>query len=172
MSRRGSYLRRWKSADWPFLRGDGIRHPDTCSWAGDPRAAGHRTLPPANHGWLIVPGHRTLRDVESAPRYFDNDMFMRDDLFEVDRKVGRTRSRRPTTRRCPPVDRPWRRVGVGRDVAGRGPAIADRGEHRPQSCCPRAYSRPTLSDALGTCRPTPTGCWGGSNRRHVPMRDR
>ncbi|MFE4499836.1 DUF6578 domain-containing protein [Rhodococcus sp. NPDC056743] len=44
--------------------------------------------PPENHGWDIVPGHRTFRDVETAPRFFDNDMFMRDDLFEVDREVG------------------------------------------------------------------------------------
>ncbi|MFI5436833.1 hypothetical protein ACHMZP_34385 [Rhodococcus baikonurensis] len=44
--------------------------------------------PPENHGWHIVPGHRRLRDVEEAPRFFDNDMFMRNDLFEVDREVG------------------------------------------------------------------------------------
>ncbi|MFB9782896.1 DUF6578 domain-containing protein [Rhodococcus baikonurensis] len=44
--------------------------------------------PPENHGWHIVPGHRTFRDVEAAPRFFDNDMIMRDDLFEVDREVG------------------------------------------------------------------------------------
>ncbi|WP_314674797.1 DUF6578 domain-containing protein [uncultured Rhodococcus sp.] len=44
--------------------------------------------PPENHGWHIVPGHRELRDVEVAPRFFNHDMFMHDDLFEVDREVG------------------------------------------------------------------------------------
>lgn len=44
--------------------------------------------PPESHGWDIVPGHRSFRDIETAPRFFDNDVFMRDDLFEVDRGVG------------------------------------------------------------------------------------
>ena len=44
--------------------------------------------PPESHGWDIVPGHRKFRDIETAPRFFDNDMFMRDDLFEADRGVG------------------------------------------------------------------------------------
>ncbi|MGC0362602.1 hypothetical protein ABH922_000586 [Rhodococcus sp. 27YEA15] len=44
--------------------------------------------PPGNHGGSIVVEHRTFRDVEASPRFFDSDVFMRDDPFEVDRAVG------------------------------------------------------------------------------------
>lgn len=44
--------------------------------------------PPDSHGWVIVPGHRTLREVTESPRFFDTDVFMRDDVYEVDRESG------------------------------------------------------------------------------------
>lgn len=44
--------------------------------------------PPDSHGWAIVPGHRSLREVTESPRFFDTDVFMRDDVYEVDRESG------------------------------------------------------------------------------------
>ncbi|WP_149359378.1 hypothetical protein [Lolliginicoccus suaedae] len=38
--------------------------------------------------WLLVPGHRTLRDVQEAPRFFDLFSMGEDDVKEVDRGVG------------------------------------------------------------------------------------
>lgn len=43
---------------------------------------------PDTHGWVIVPGHRSLREVTESPRFFDTDVFMRDDVDEVDHESG------------------------------------------------------------------------------------
>ena len=35
-----------------------------------------------------MPGHRSLREVTESPRFFDTDVLVRDDVYEVDRESG------------------------------------------------------------------------------------
>ncbi|WJJ11313.1 hypothetical protein P9990_22545 [Prescottella equi] len=39
-------------------------------------------------GWEIVPGHRRLRDVDAAPRFFDRDALFESESDEADGDVG------------------------------------------------------------------------------------
>lgn len=119
--------------------------------------------PPENHGWHIVPGHRTFRDVEAAPRFFNHDMFMRDDLFEVDREVGVVVDLDLDD--VPPV--PARPSIVPGDVSASGEAlwVVDRELPVVVSIDPDRVAREhVLPGPIGYARhvwATPTGCWVG-----------
>ncbi|QSE41331.1 hypothetical protein JXX30_00375 [Rhodococcus erythropolis] len=121
--------------------------------------------PPESHGWNVVPGHRTLRDVEAAPRFFDNDMFMRDDLFEVDRAVGVVVDLDLDD--VPPV--PPRPTIVPGDVSASGEMLWVIDSQLPAvvSIDPnRVAHEYVLPGPIGHSRhvwATPTGCWVGGH---------
>lgn len=121
--------------------------------------------PPESHGWNIVPGHRTLRDVEAPPRFFDNDMFMRDDLFEVDRAVGVVVDLDLDD--VPPV--PPRPTIVPGDVSASGEMLWVIDSQLPAvvSIDPnRVAHEYVLPGPIGHSRhvwATPTGCWVGGH---------
>ena len=121
--------------------------------------------PSDSHGWDIVPGHRTFRDVETAPRFFGNDMFMRDDLFEVDRGVGvlvdLDLDDVPPVPACPSI--------VPGDVSASGETLWVVDQLLPivVSIDPDHVAREyVLPGPIGHSRcvwATPTGCWVGGN---------
>lgn len=119
--------------------------------------------PPENHGWHIVPGNRRLRDVEEAPRFFDNDMFMRNDLFEADREVGVV----VDLDDVPLI--PARPSIVPGDVSASGETlwVADQQLPIVVSIDPEHSAREhVLPGPIGHSRhvwATPTGCWVGGH---------
>ncbi len=121
--------------------------------------------PPESHGWDIVPGHRTFRDVDAAPRFFNHDMFMRDDLFEVDREVGVVVDLDLDD--VPPVSA--RASIVPGDVSASGETlwVVDRDLPLVVSIDPdRVAHEYVLPGPIGHSRhvwATPTGCWVGGN---------
>lgn len=121
--------------------------------------------PPESHGWSIVPGHRAFRDIEAAPRFFGNDMFMRDDLFEVDRGVGVLVDLDLDD--VPPV--PARPSIVPGDVSASGEMLWVVDQLLPivVSVDPDHVAREyVLPGQIGHSRrlwATPTGCWVGGN---------
>ncbi|MHD0299750.1 hypothetical protein RCF19_27975 [Rhodococcus qingshengii] len=121
--------------------------------------------PPENHGWDIVPGHRTFRDIEAAPRFFDKDMFMRDDLFEVDREVGVVVDLDLDLDDVPPV--PARSSIVPGDVSAAGETLWVVDQQLPivVSIDPDRVAREhVLPGPIGHPRhvwATPTRCWVG-----------
>ena len=121
--------------------------------------------PPETHGWQIIPGHRTFREIDAAPRFFDNDMFIRDDLLEIDGEVGVLVDLDLDD--VPPV--PARPTIVAGDVSASGEMLWVVDSELPVvvSIDPnRVAQKCVLPGTIGHSRrvwATPTGCWVGGN---------